>query len=335
MRVIYNHVAKAAGTYLINVIRVLTKQNGFRLLTPRSTGVEFYASEPELRAMIDAQPDDSVVTNHAGIVAGNGYYVSPQFAWINIVREPIARAESIYYYEISPERGQSGLAAMRVRRMHGACGCADIEFDACVRRMRELSCTFAPRDLDAKGEPRPGTPASWLARQTTYFQVPGCPHGAAIHVANCTLAAAADNMRRFRLVGLSEEMALTLRALEKLLPRFFANATTFARSIGRSGRHETSLENNVAGLSMKGAVSSLARRILASSWPAYAEEEAFYEEAKHAFWAEVARLGLLQSRATSRSRRWPAALKRKDRVLGGGEGRSSGGARRNRTKGNA
>jgi len=101
--------------------------------------------------------------------------------------------------------------------------------------------------------------------------------------------ATARARERYLLVGLTEELDLTVKLLEKLLPHFFAGATSLSSVPHRA----TSLTNSLTNTSLNGAISNRARAQIAHKAKNYMDERLFYEDLKHHFFHRACQLGLL------------------------------------------
>ena len=95
-------------------------------------------------------------------------------------------------------------------------------------------------------------------------------------------------MRNFTLVGITEELNLTVRVLERLLPGFFRGATQlYGSSAAATNARVTALENQLTGTRMAGAVSSRARELLMAHEATRAnnaQEVHFYQIMRRRFW---------------------------------------------------
>ena len=111
------------------------------------------------------------------------------------------------------------------------------------------------------------------------------------------------------MVGLTEELALTLALLEKLVPPVFRNATKAAHSLSQKAQRATSLSNDATHTTMNGALSDQSRAYTKATMNGalsdqsrayikakaknYLDEHLFYEEAKLLFYRKAAENGLL------------------------------------------
>ena len=268
-RLVYNRVAKASSGTTTHLLHQTTGRGLVR------NGWPFFPNATTLRAAVQALPVGGVYVNHCGALDDLG----PGVAWVNVVREPIARIASDFYYKVDAS-SHSGdprdvAAAIEARRRDDRCGCAALEFDACVRSMARNNCSFDER---------------WPLRksQLVYF----CPAGAG----GSTRCAGADARARaasYAFVGIAEEYELTVAALERLLPRYFREASALAAAVNDRRWHTTALVNNATGTSGNGCISGVARDLFRERWGLYADEVALYDQVKRRFWCTVAALGLV------------------------------------------
>ena len=121
----------------------------------------------------------------------------------------------------------------------------------------------------------------------------------ALRANNCSVAHAIEVLRRrYALVGLAEEMSLTVQGFERALPRWFIGASAQYQAMQRTAKGQkrlaTPATNNLTGTTMTGAISSMVRQILAKQAVDFAEEVAFYQAAKQLFWHRLAALGVIR-----------------------------------------
>ena len=278
-KLVYNRVSKAGSDALVNVLRAVSATRKRRRASAMVVHQAPHPYMPNASAMardIARLPPGSVYVNHAGMVRGD-----ESLAWMNMVREPLDRLASDFYYAVDVGlRGARAEAELEARKADPRCGCFALEFDDCVRTMAENGC-----DFDARWPLR--------ATQLTYF----CPaRDADVTDAaareRCTADLAAARVRsRYAFVGLVDEFALSVDALEALLPEYFGGAAAIAPSIPH---HPTEIKNPATNTSENGAISSIARRAFKGRWSYYDDEAAFYEAAKRLFWCKVGALGLIK-----------------------------------------
>ena len=275
----YNRVNKAGSTTMQRLLEVLAKRNN---LTYRNDPYGYFPNASSYTIRLQALPERGVYVNHALLPPQSGSFeIDAGFAWINVVREPIARMNSQYYFIMDPSKGTGRVRPawraevkkkIAAQERDPTCGCAYLEFDACVRKKHAANCTDA---------------CSFQTLLQYHFFCTARDFGST----DCTLDEAIQNLRsRYVFVGLTEELGLALAALEKMLPDFFGGAS--AASTQSRQERVTLLNNPITNTTQAGAVSSVVRQML-SKCPRYANELVFYQEAKRLFWRRVGLLGLL------------------------------------------
>ena len=273
-KLVYNKVGKAGSSELTNVILRVRERQG--LGKPPRAGA-FYPTAERLVARLETLSAGDVYMNHAAHVRTN----DSTFGWINLVREPIDRAQSLFYYFVDPgsRKKHKAEASERARRNDTTCGCAATEFDACILTRAERGCNIGCGD------------------SRSYFCAPG--------VADCSVAAALRALDEdYVFVGLTEEYDLSVAILEQLLPRFFLGASAILHD-GHAVPKMTSSRNPQTGTRALGAVSRAARKILMNTTSCQAEV-AFYTAVKARFWLVASAIFGDELLGVMGSRRYPA-----------------------------
>jgi hypothetical protein len=110
--------------------------------------------------------------------------------WINVVREPIPRWSSLFYYAVDVSlRGERAATELATRAKDTRCGCAGLEFYECIEMRHHHNCSLKlPSQITSFCEPREA-----CSRELATARV---------HAS-------------YRLVGLTEELEITLKVLEK------------------------------------------------------------------------------------------------------------------------
>lgn len=257
-RMVFTHVGKTGGSYFINLMESFAAQNEFTMVKGAIPG-GFMPSKEKLLAQLNAMKNNSVYENHANYVLGLD---DPEgWQWVSVLREPIDLMNSLFYYAVDVEiRGDKAMAEIEKRTAEGVCGCANLEFDACIDTRYEYNCTLE------------------LPKQTLYFCEPKDP--------NCTGELALEHVKAYALVGITEEMDLTMEMLKKLIPWVF---DADAPKVSKRG---TNLFNPVTNTSKNGAISTRARKQLKERANNYEEETEFYNQVKRMFWKKAAELAL-------------------------------------------
>lgn len=269
LRLIYNHVAKAASYSMLSVLKAAAQRNHFKLSGPHPG--EYARSTEALTAELQTVEPGGAWVNHAATVTQ--LLNDPRFAWINVVREPLDRAQSLYYYEVDGNiRGSKATAAYELRGSHPnpVCNCQRLEFSECVEQLLLTpSCNFTQGKAG-----RGHIGHSWAVdSQMRYF----CEKRE-----SCTFEAATRNYDDYLFVGISEELDLTLRVFEEILPSWFRGASS--NPVPHSDA--ASNANRMAGTQHAGAVSKTARGLLMRD-PFIADEVRFYDFCRRKFWLAV------------------------------------------------
>jgi hypothetical protein len=125
-RLVYNRVPKAGSSLMDNLIHKLSQRNNFSFVQD----TDYLPNASALAERIAALPEGDVYINHAGFDAT----APADVAFMNLVREPIDRAVSLFYYGVDPDTRPADRAAecLQNRQDAGACGCAGQEADYCV-----------------------------------------------------------------------------------------------------------------------------------------------------------------------------------------------------------
>lgn len=254
-RLAFNKVGKAGGSTLTSILGHLARNNGLTIVRPK----RFNPSADELATALKVLRSGHVYSNHAGHLRMN---VS-NLAWINIVREPIDREQSLYYYFIDPlaRKVHKANASLVARQRDTRCGCAGLEFDQCVRLRHTRGCVLGctSGQMRAFCEPKSA----------------------------CSFAEAMVMLEDYVFVGLMEEYELTIHIIEVLLPQFFSGASAYYKNMGLHRPKRGVSANPVTHTSGLGAVSRTSREILLNT-PSCAQEAKFYTLAKRRFWLTAA-----------------------------------------------
>jgi hypothetical protein len=259
----------------------MSKINNFTVVNDKPYFPAYEALQQKLLSL----PDDTIYINHCNYMdslPAHGDYV-----WINVAREPVDRDQSLFYYEVSDKRGKKGEDALR-NRANNPCGCASMEYDECIKF---LAATPSCKHLLV----RPST-------EQKFFSVPANttlddPHDlSSQYVPGFTAEQAFSVVRsKYHFVGLTEQMELTVKALEKLLPRFFkgmhahfhANPTSNTTTAAALVANKTKPTNKKTHTELNGAVSTAARELVEAHNPG---EMALYRNITRLFWWKISQL---------------------------------------------
>jgi dermatan/chondrotin sulfate uronyl 2-O-sulfotransferase UST len=258
MKIVYNRIGKAGSSSMIHLLESLSQKNHFYL----HNAINYHPSKPTLTSDLAALKPFSVYINHANFLLGT----SEDTKWINVVRNPISRWSSLYYYEVDVKiRGNRAKEALTNRFKDQRCGCYGLEFYECIEMRFNHGC-----DIE-------------IPSQIWYFCEPG-------ETCNRTIASSRCHSD-YTVVGLLEELRLTVKMLEKLLPLFFRNASHASQAKKRS----TSLTNSLTNPTMTGAVPDRGTNIIKEHAVNYEDEMGFYDDVTKLFWKKACELNLLSS----------------------------------------
>ena len=248
-RLVYNRVSKAGSTTMKAVLTATLHRKHRRMVN----GNPYFPNVTEFTRAVNSLQEGDVYVNHAGVVTELGPPQNPDIGWVNIVRDTVARMASIHYYGVDPIGRSESLAtkALAERKADLRCGCHKLEFDACVQAKVDNGCSFGRESsqmhfsCSIDGRPKTGQPF------------------------HCTADAALVQLERlYTFVGLTEELTLSLAALEVLLPDYFTGAQAAARAIPHHAQRRTTIENpwtHTTGTS--GNISAVTRDLIEKHWP--------------------------------------------------------------------
>ncbi|XP_067002289.2 heparan sulfate 2-O-sulfotransferase 1 [Anabrus simplex] len=217
MVVIYNRVPKTGSTSFVGVAYDICKQNGFHVLHINITGnMHVLTLANQLRFVQNISHWNSIKPafyhGHMAFVDFEKFGVSHRPIYINLIRKPLDRLVSYYYFL----RFGDDFRPHLVRRKHGD----KMTFDQCVKS-RQSDCD--PNNM-------------WL--QIPFF----CGHSPDCWVPGnkWALAEAKRNLlNKYFLVGVTEELADFVRVLEVTLPNFFHGAASHYETSNKSHLRRT------------------------------------------------------------------------------------------------
>ncbi|KAG8227597.1 hypothetical protein J437_LFUL000697 [Ladona fulva] len=215
--IIYNRVPKTASTSFMGIAYDLCKQNGFHVLHINVTGnMHVLTLANQAKFVLNVTQWDSMKPalyhGHMAYVEFSRFGVSQRPIYINLIRKPLDRLVSYYYFL----RFGDDFRPHLVRRKHGN----KMSFDECVE-LKQPDCD--PDNM-------------WL--QIPFF----CGHAAGCwEVGNeWALAEAKQNLlRHYMLVGITEELPDFISLLESTLPQFFRGALAHYQNSNRSHLRKT------------------------------------------------------------------------------------------------
>ena len=251
---------------MIALFQYLALKNNFHF----ESDPHFWPGQEYLLNKFTNMSQNTVYINHCKYVELQNEASFDDIVWINMVREPIERQESLYYYGVSPKRGIKAQVELQSRdRNVDPCGCMNMEFDDCYRfYLENTNCTHRlkvePLELYFADSPVRNTEPRPFPQDMIY-----------------------DRIRNdYLFVGILEEWELSVQAFEVLLPRFFKGATAYFKS--RPHHHNVTPEvNKLTNTTKSGAISTHVREALKH----YNREEiVLYERIKRLFWMKIASL---------------------------------------------
>lgn len=260
---VYNRVPKAASTSMIVVLQRLARRNHFGVTS--APAMQYWPRLTELRARLESLRPDHCYINHCSTLDDS----RRQWLWINIVRKPLAHYKSLHYWE---RRGLRERA--RLQKRDPVCGCAHLELAPCLSVRLQRKCPirlWQQRNLFCVPD------ASWAAHENG---PPPCSVEEALQIVQ----------QQYLLVGLAEEFDVTLRALEALLPRYFAGASQMladgpiAANVGSSKAATRSAAKNLTRQYIE--------HVLVHNATNYAGERLFYEGVRRVFREKLAEASL-------------------------------------------
>jgi hypothetical protein len=254
-RVVYNRVPQCGSSILIELAEKLAVRNNFTLVVDD----EFKPNAKRIGEVIGALPPRTFYVNHCGFWPA----APPDVAWINLLRDPVARTMSGYYYKVDPAaRGEGPVKeALQELQQEKKCGCFKREFDMCVRQRRNKNC---PLDMSSAA---------------SYFCSPD--EACSIELAHARATS------RYAFVALADEMVRSVASLEAILPSWFAGASELFSEMKDTNMASTTERNPLTGTTMEGCVSNAAKHMLLEVETNRYELD-FFEEIKDLFWRRVA-----------------------------------------------
>mmetsp|Transcript_7003 Transcript_7003/g.15300 ORF Transcript_7003/g.15300 Transcript_7003/m.15300 type:complete len:150 (+) Transcript_7003:347-796(+) len=134
MRVAYNRIPKSASSFMIALLYASSKRNRFRL----ENHVNYFPEPAVLAHELHALRDNTVYVNHASFVSSER-----NLTWINVIRDPIERWASKFYYEVDTAlRRDLAVHELERREQDTECGCARLEFDECINVLYDRNCSM-------------------------------------------------------------------------------------------------------------------------------------------------------------------------------------------------
>eukprot|EP00440_Ansanella_granifera_P072296 gb/GFBE01078457.1/.p1 GENE.gb/GFBE01078457.1/~~gb/GFBE01078457.1/.p1 ORF type:complete len:224 (+),score=21.93 gb/GFBE01078457.1/:1-672(+) len=223
-----------------------------------------------MQQLLDQMPPRAVWAVHSNFLA-NPAYRPPGYIFINMIRNPISRLCSIFYYGVDPvaRNRKVAMATLRDRQKQGVCGCAALEFHECIDAQVKNGC---PLDNDG-------------ASQARHF----CPKADR----PCSGRQAFKNiLTTYTLVGITERMKDSLALFEKLLPQWFAGATKAYAGLPRARVSRTF--NRMTNTSLTGYVPEHTKALIMKHWTLYHSEAELYNAVAGLLERKLAKFGVNQ-----------------------------------------
>ncbi|XP_043248636.1 heparan sulfate 2-O-sulfotransferase pipe isoform X3 [Colletes gigas] len=213
----FNRVPKVGSQTFMELLRRLSMRNGFSFNRDRVQRVETIRIAPieqlQLARMVSSYSEPSVYVKHVCFTNFTEFNL-PQPIYINIVRDPIERVISWYYYVRAPwyyvERKQifPDLPLPDPNWLKK-------DFETCVLKA-DRECRYLEGEIhEGIGDHR---------RQTLFF----CGHSEKCTPFNTVGALERAKLaveKHYAVVGVLEDVNTTLTVLENYIPRFFQGAT--------------------------------------------------------------------------------------------------------------
>ncbi|VDN83786.1 unnamed protein product [Brugia pahangi] len=251
--VIYNRIPKTGSTTLTNAIMYnLCHRNGFNVIHLNLTRNRYLMNIVDQRRFIDnitnwKERIPAIYHGHVAFINFNRFGL-PNPVYINLIREPLDRLISYYYFLRYGDNYRVGLKRSRAGNNE--------TFDQCIERKGH--------DCDMK--------QMWL--QIPYFC--GTHHFCSEVGNNRALEQAKVNLiNYYLLVGLSEQMRHFIELLELLLPTFFRDALKNFDSLDE--KHANLRHTNLKIPPNKATVEAIRKN------PIYIMEREFYDFAQKQF----------------------------------------------------
>ncbi|KAL1124703.1 hypothetical protein AAG570_001327, partial [Ranatra chinensis] len=216
--VIYNRIPKTASTSFINVAYDLCKRNGFNVLHLNVTGnMHVMSIADQARFIYNVTHWEAkkpgLYHGHVAYIDFEKFGSSRRPVYINLIRKPLDRLVSYYYFLRFGDNYRPHL----IRRKHGD---KMQTFDDCVR-LKQPDCH--PDNM-------------WLQIPFMCGHAPGCW----IPGNEWALEEAKRNLlRKYLLVGVTEELKDFITLLESALPTYFRGAVDHFKSSKKAHLRKT------------------------------------------------------------------------------------------------
>ncbi|XP_028415482.1 uronyl 2-sulfotransferase-like [Dendronephthya gigantea] len=198
-RIVYNRVPKCGSRSTLSLFKILAVKNKYRVIEPALNYPYQLERNDQIRIsnLMSALRTPFLYHRHMHYIDFETFS-GPQVAYINLIRDPVSRAVSHFYFR---RYGDNLLNKTRVKR---SIRNQDMTYDECVLK-QETECV-----------------GNW----GIFFIVPFfCGHSKACRTPTVwALEQAKKNVEKYLVVGILEEYEDFIKVLEKLLPNFFKGA---------------------------------------------------------------------------------------------------------------
>lgn len=220
--VIYNRLGKCGSSSMKRMLLELSQSNKFQFEFSGHFDVKpsDWNKDPGIVRAFNASATGkrAMYVNHVPYF-GDLYAIGPllpQPTYIQLVREPISRVVSQFYYGGQASRGEKGKQLVeKMNKMLGLPLNSTLDLDKCLA-MAEKPKKCVSTNLMT----------SYFCGHAKECQDPSSPEA---------LALAVSHLNRYAVVGILEDMPATLSLLSKLLPHFFSGADASAFAQERKG----------------------------------------------------------------------------------------------------
>ena len=256
---VYNRSPNAGSTTMAELLRRLAERNGFKHVPLEGPFVPF----ADVRAAIEDAlrvPERSAIEGHFNFPE----VLDPRVAYINVVREPVDRCVSYFYFH----------------KYHHPDFLADVKtIDACVSRGHQRCCSTE------KHATHPAVQARFFCGSDNRKACPSHLDVLApgLEESDVLSRALANMDAHYAVVGLTEHLATTVAVLERVLPDFFRGAGKVFTTVKRQ-------KPGSSGMLYTYVHPSNATRVSLSAETVH--DTRLYAHARETFWALRARCRL-------------------------------------------
>ena len=226
--IVYNRIPKAGSTTLISLLTTLATLNDFDLILPEPYYDHAAARNAILSALVSGKK--TIICNHFNFPE---ILYSDRIAYINVMRHPVDRCTSWYYYTRYGDRNRD-LKAGILQQYGGE------TLDDCAAKPQEQLRTCLNCDADTQSQAFCGREDGPCRAQQT----------------SAALSQAWSNVRSHYFVGLTEDLNGTAMMLEQMYPSFFRGGVAAMDAAGGQPRKKvtSSREEYVAPSEQTSAV---------------------------------------------------------------------------------